>query len=157
MHSLRQRWISSGSSSVSSSSVVAARSLTLQLQDIHVKQRRGTASQRQAFRVRHSRLNAVSRNLKGQSESTLMAWLLTTLGLWTLIGSWQSALAMAQITVQTYSLHRSYCETGRVSQRVEGRPPCGAAVAAYRGEVPSPLLSRAFFPPWVCHLATPHL
>lgn len=79
MHSLRQRWISSGSSSVSSSSVVAARSLTLQLQDIHVKQRRGTASWWQTFRIQHPRLHAASRNLKEQIETALMARLLATL------------------------------------------------------------------------------
>lgn len=79
MHSLWQRRISSGSSSISSSSVVAARSLTLQLQDIHVKRRRGTASQQQTFRIWHPRLHAAGGNLEEQIETTLMARLLTTL------------------------------------------------------------------------------
>lgn len=79
MHALQQRWISSGSSSVSSSSVVAVRSLTLQLQDIHIKQRRGTASWWQTLRLRHPRLHAASRNVKEQIETTLMAQLLAML------------------------------------------------------------------------------
>lgn len=59
--------------------MVAAISLTLQLQDIRVKQRRGTASQWQTFRIWHSRLHAASRNLEEQTETALMARLLTTL------------------------------------------------------------------------------
>lgn len=152
MHSLRQRRISSGSSSISSSSVVAARSLTLQLQDIRVKQRR-TASQWQTFRIWHSRLHAASRNLEEQTETALMARLLTTL-LYRLKLA-PSSQCHPWLKSGSKCTHQSYREMGLVAQRLSGTCHMG------------PLLwhtitkclfhaSPCLFPPPHFHLAVPH-
>lgn len=157
MHSLRQRRISSGSSSVSSSSVVAARSLTLQLQDIRVKQRRGTASQWQTFRIWHPRLHAASRNLEEQIETTLMARLLTTLRYRLKLAPssqrypWlESGSKCAHFTKATVKW--DWCPRGWKGLRCVG--------LLLRHTIVKCLFhafSMLFFSPQVCHLAIPHL
>lgn len=158
MHSLRQRRISSGSSSVSSSSVVAARSLTLQLQDIRVKQRRGTASQWQAFRIWHPRLHAASRNLEEQIETTSIAQLLTTL-------RYRLKLALSSQHYPWLKSRSKYTHFTKATVKRDWCPggwkgPCRVGLLLRHTVVKC--LFHAFSmppprPPQVCHLAVPCL